>query len=123
MNWESRFRGWSRKTCAGSIPDRWGNGFCSDNRGPVWPTNVCAPDYHSRLERRECGGAFGEAFGNQTPSMVTYTLNIQRQITQSLLLQVGYGGSREIHLLEGFNINEVEPGNGSLALRSVSSSL
>ncbi len=59
----------------------------------------------------------GEAFANQTPYMQTYSFNVQRQVTPSLLFQVGYAGSRGVHLLEAFNINEVEPGPGDLASR------
>lgn len=57
------------------------------------------------------------AFANQTPYMESYSLNVEHQIKSSLLVQVAYAGSRGIHLQEGFNINEVEPGPGSLASR------
>jgi hypothetical protein len=54
---------------------------------------------------------------NLTPYMETYTLDVQRQVTPNTLLQIGYAGSRGIHLLEAMNLNEVEPGPGSLASR------
>jgi hypothetical protein len=57
------------------------------------------------------------AFANQTAYMETYTLNVQRQITPSLLFQVGYAGSRGIHLMEEENMNQVQPGPGSDASR------
>lgn len=57
------------------------------------------------------------AFKNQTPYMESYNLDIQHQFTPSLLLEVAYAGSRGIHLQEGFNINEVQPGPGALASR------
>jgi len=57
------------------------------------------------------------AYGNQTPYMESYSLNIEHEFAGNLLLQAGYAGSRGIHLQEGFNINEVEPGPGSPASR------
>ena len=56
-------------------------------------------------------------FSNLTPYMETYTLDVQHQITSSTLLQIGYAGSRGIHILEAMNLNEVEPGPGSQASR------
>jgi hypothetical protein len=58
-----------------------------------------------------------EEFANWTPYWETYTFNVERQITRSTLFQIGYAGSRGIHLLDRYNINEVEPGPGSLASR------
>lgn len=57
------------------------------------------------------------AFANQTPYMESYSLNIQHEFSGNFLLQIGYAGSRGIHLQEASNINEVEPGPGSLASR------
>ena len=57
------------------------------------------------------------AFRNQTPYMQSYNIDVQHQFTTNMLLEVAYAGSRGIHLQEGFNINEVEPGPGSLASR------
>jgi Carboxypeptidase regulatory-like domain/TonB-dependent Receptor Plug Domain len=62
-------------------------------------------------------------FSNLTPYMESYTLDVQRQITPSVLFQVGYVGSRGIHLLEAGNLNEVEPGPGSLVSRRLIPSL
>lgn len=59
----------------------------------------------------------GWAFANQTPYMETYNLDVQRQLTPTMLLEVAYGGSRGIHLQEGYNMNEVQPGPGSQASR------
>lgn len=60
---------------------------------------------------------YGVSFANQTPYMESYNLDVQRQITPTLLFEIAYAGSRGIHLLETYNINEVEPGPGSLASR------
>ncbi|HEY1649855.1 MAG TPA: TonB-dependent receptor [Terracidiphilus sp.] len=54
---------------------------------------------------------------NKTPSGESYTLNIQRQVTPSMMLEVGYGGSQGRQLVSGLNVNEVEPGTGSNASR------
>lgn len=63
------------------------------------------------------------AFDWKTPYMETYTLDVQHSLTHTLLLDVGYAGSRGIHLLEGWNPNEVQPGPGSLASRRLIPSL
>ena len=57
------------------------------------------------------------AFQNQTPYMESYGLNIQHQFRGGFLFQIGYAGSRGIHLQAASNINEVQPGPGSLASR------
>jgi hypothetical protein len=57
------------------------------------------------------------AFANQTPYMETYDLDVQRQLTGTLLFEIAYAGSRGIHLQESSNIDEVQPGTGSLASR------
>ncbi|MGH9328094.1 MAG: carboxypeptidase regulatory-like domain-containing protein [Terriglobia bacterium] len=62
-------------------------------------------------------------FSNLTPYMESYSLSVQHQLTPGLLFQVGYQGSRGIHLLESGNLNEVEPGPGSLASRRLIPSL
>lgn len=59
----------------------------------------------------------GWELSNKTPSAESYTLNIQHQVTPSMLLEVGYGGSQGRQLVSGLNLNEVEPGTGSNASR------
>jgi Carboxypeptidase regulatory-like domain/TonB-dependent Receptor Plug Domain len=59
----------------------------------------------------------GWELSNKTPLGESYTLNIQRQVTPSMMLEVGYGGSQGRQLVNGLNINEVEPGTGSNASR------
>lgn len=48
------------------------------------------------------------AYGQQ------YNLSIQREITPNLMLEVGYLGSRGIHLLELPDINQAVPGSGAI---------
>jgi carboxypeptidase family protein/TonB-dependent receptor-like protein len=59
----------------------------------------------------------GWELSNKTPSAQSYTLNIQRQVTPSMMLEIGYGGSLGRQLVSGLNINEIEPGTGSNASR------
>jgi Carboxypeptidase regulatory-like domain/TonB dependent receptor-like, beta-barrel len=61
--------------------------------------------------------AYGWASDYKTPYMESYTLDVQHSLTPTLLLDVGYAGSRGIHLLEGYNPNEVQPGAGFQASR------
>ncbi|HTV56061.1 MAG TPA: TonB-dependent receptor, partial [Terriglobia bacterium] len=60
---------------------------------------------------------FGYALANQTPYMEGWNLDVERQISPTLLFQIAYAGSRGIHLETEYNINEVEPGPGTLASR------
>jgi hypothetical protein len=53
---------------------------------------------------------------NQTPSMQTYTINVERQAFGGLV-SVGYAGSHTVHLTLSFNPNEVQPGTGSTTSR------
>jgi hypothetical protein len=53
---------------------------------------------------------------NQTPSMQTYTINVERQAFGGLV-SLGYAGSHTVHLTLSFNPNEVQPGTGSTTSR------
>lgn len=59
----------------------------------------------------------GHEFSNLTPYAQSYGLNIERALTNTVVLEVGYAGSRGIHIPVFFNINEVLPGAGSQASR------
>lgn len=53
---------------------------------------------------------------NQTPSMQTCTINVERQVAGGLV-SIGYAGSHTVHLTLSFNPNEVQPGTGSTTSR------
>jgi len=59
----------------------------------------------------------GHAFENRTPYMQTWTANLQRQLTESLMVEVDYAGSTGMNLAQAYNPNEVQPGPGGLAPR------
>jgi len=59
----------------------------------------------------------GHSLENRTPYMQTWTANIQRQLTQSLMFEVDYAGSTGMNLAQAYNPNEVQPGPGALAPR------
>jgi len=59
----------------------------------------------------------GHGFENQTPSMQTWQVSYERQLTQTLMAEVAYVGSKGTHLVVCFNPNEVQPGPGSQASR------
>ncbi|MFN7939472.1 MAG: TonB-dependent receptor [Bryobacteraceae bacterium] len=44
-------------------------------------------------------------------------LNIQQEIGQGLLLDLGYVGSRGLHLFSSYNLNQAQPGTGSVNSR------
>lgn len=59
----------------------------------------------------------GHEFSNLTPYAQSYGLNIQQALTGSIVLEVGYAGSRGIHIPVFYNVNEVLPGAGTQASR------
>ncbi len=59
----------------------------------------------------------GHSFTNETPSMNTWTFNVEHQITSSLMAEVAYAGSVGSHITFGYNANEIQPGIGSNASR------
>jgi hypothetical protein len=60
---------------------------------------------------------FGHAFSNETPHMDTWQLSYERQITNTLMAEIAYAGSKGSNLIWVGNINEVQPGPGSQASR------
>ena len=62
-------------------------------------------------------GVLGHSFANQTPSMMTWNFNIERQIGKTMLAEIAYAGSHSIHLTYGYAANEVQPGIGSVQSR------
>ncbi len=60
---------------------------------------------------------FGHAFSNETPHMHTWQVSYERQITNTLMGEVAYVGSKGKNLIWFGNINEVQPGPGSQASR------
>jgi hypothetical protein len=59
----------------------------------------------------------GHEFSNLTPYAQSYGLNIERALTNTIVLEIGYAGSRGIHIPVFYNINEVLPGSGTIASR------
>jgi hypothetical protein len=60
---------------------------------------------------------FGHTFSNETPHMDTWQVSYERQITNTLMAEIAYAGSRGANLIWAANINEVQPGPGSQASR------
>ncbi|MFN7938862.1 MAG: carboxypeptidase-like regulatory domain-containing protein [Bryobacteraceae bacterium] len=59
----------------------------------------------------------GHSLDNRTPYMQTWTANLQRQVTQSLMVEADYAGSTGMNLAQSYNPNEVQPGPGALEPR------
>jgi hypothetical protein len=60
---------------------------------------------------------FGHGFSNETPHMDTWQVSYERQITNTLMAEVAYAGSKGSNLIWAGNINEVQPGPGTQASR------
>lgn len=58
-------------------------------------------------------GILGHSFANQTPSMMTWNFNIERQFGSNMVAEVAYAGSHGLHLTYGWNPNETQPGVGT----------
>ncbi len=56
----------------------------------------------------------GGSYNNQTPYYETWSFGVERQVTNSILAEVSYAGSRGVHLLYCYNPQEVEPGPSSV---------
>ena len=56
----------------------------------------------------------GHAFSNLTPYAQSFSLNIERELASSIAVEIGYAGSRGVHIPVFFNINEVLPGPSSV---------
>jgi hypothetical protein len=59
----------------------------------------------------------GHSFSNETPNMQTWQVSYERQITNTLMAEVGYVGSKGDNLVWCYNANEIQPGPGSNASR------
>jgi hypothetical protein len=59
----------------------------------------------------------GHGFRNETPSMMSWNFNIERQLSDSMMFEIAYAGSHSIHLIYGYNPNEVQPGIGTVQSR------
>jgi hypothetical protein len=59
----------------------------------------------------------GHSFSNETPNMQTWQVSYERQITNTLMGEIGYVGSKGQNLVWCYNANEVQPGPGSQASR------
>jgi hypothetical protein len=54
----------------------------------------------------------GQSMKNQTPYYETWDFNIEHQLSNSMLAEIAYAGSRGIHLMYCYNPQEVQPGTG-----------
>jgi hypothetical protein len=59
----------------------------------------------------------GHSFLNETPYSQSWSMTVQRALPKDLMVEVGYGGSRGIHIPFVWNPNEIQPGTGSQASR------
>ena len=59
----------------------------------------------------------GHDLGKFPSYMETWNLDVQQQLSKTVVWEISYAGSRGIHLPIGNNMNEVQPGTGSQASR------
>jgi hypothetical protein len=59
----------------------------------------------------------GHSFSNETPDMQTWQVSYERQITDTLMGELAYVGSKGQNLMWCYGANEVQPGPGSQASR------
>lgn len=63
-------------------------------------------------------GIFTMDPNNQTPTVVQYNLNVQRQINQNSMVQIGYFGSYGYNLSKRYNFNTCSSANDYLCIKS-----
>ncbi len=59
----------------------------------------------------------GQSMQNQTPYYETWNFDVERQVSNNMLLELAYAGSRGVHLMYCYNPQEVEPGTGAASNR------
>ena len=59
----------------------------------------------------------GHDFESAPAYMESWNLDLQQQLSKTLVWEIAYAGSRGIHLPIGFNTNEIQPGTGTQASR------
>jgi hypothetical protein len=58
-------------------------------------------------------GVIGHSFRNETPSMMTWNINVEHQIRNTMVAELTYAGSHSTHLTYAFTPNEIQPGIGT----------
>ncbi len=59
----------------------------------------------------------GHDLGPAPAYMESWNLDLQQQLSRTLVFEIAYAGSRGIHLPIGYNTNEIQPGTGTQASR------
>ncbi len=95
-------------------PTNWTNMATINNPFPA--INPVKPLTTAELNANPVG-ILGHSFANQTPSMMTWNFNIERQLGPTMLAEIAYAGSHSSHLTYGWNPNETQPGTGSTQSR------
>ena len=81
------------------------------------PAHRAGPAANHRRAERGQPSVQGHGFSNDTPNMQTWQVSYERQITNTLMAEAAYVGSKGSNLIWCLNPNEVQPGLGSQASR------
>ncbi len=84
-----------------------------DPFGPATPIKPQTTEDINRLQPQ----VRGHSFDYKMQYTQSWSFNVQRQLGESWMAELGYTGSRGINLLQVVNYNEVRPGTGSVASR------
>ena len=78
-------------------------------------------DTAAKLQAGAAAGQVGTVQAVDPNTKISYSpqwgLNIQHELKQGLLLDVGYVGTRGLHLFSAYNLNQAQPGSTPLASR------
>ena len=86
---------------------------------PVPGTTVF--DTAAKLQAGAVAGTVGQIQAVDRDTKMTYAqqwgLNIQHELRQGMMVDLGYVGTRGLHLFSNYNLNQAQPGPGSVASR------
>ncbi len=78
-------------------------------------------DTAEKLQAGAAAGAVGTVQAVDRQTKISYapqwSFNIQHELRPGSLLDVGYVGTRGLHLFSSYNLNQAQPGTGSIASR------
>ncbi len=80
---------------------------------PFPPIQTVKPKTTAELNAAGNPSGQGHDFKNLTGYAQSWSVNIQREVSSSLLAEAGYVGSRGVHVMINLPLNEVQPGTGT----------
>ena len=99
-----------------------GSLFVGRNLTDGIPIPTATPlDTAAKMEAAALAGSVGQVnavdLNSKTSRSLQWGMDLQHEFKQGLMLDVGYVGTRGLHLFSSYNLNQAQPGSGSVASR------